>query len=89
MKQKVDLGTGEWGQHAGLIAFLPGDVHNAPDERLPEGAPVILAMRALDPQGNQLHAAEVEPVLGELETWSSCSVETTCGTSGFDPCCPR
>ena len=88
VKQKVDLGTGEWGQHAGLTAFLPGDTTLAPDEQLPEGAHVILALRVLDAKGNELHAAETEVVLGELETWSSCSTEATCGNSGFAPCCP-
>src|SRR4051794_24908042 len=88
-KQKVGLGTGDWGQHAGLTAFLPGDVNNAPDEQLPRGAHVIVALRALDPEGNELHAAETEVVLGDLEMWSSCSTESTCGESGFNPCCPR
>jgi hypothetical protein len=86
-KQKVDLGTGAWGQHAGLTAFLPGDVMNAPDEQLPEGAKVILALRVLDPMGKEVHAAEVPLVLGALEMWSACSTADTCGTSGFDPCC--
>lgn len=88
-KQKVDLGTGDWGQHAGLTAFLPGDVLNAPDEQLPEGATVILALRALDPKGNELHAAEITLVLGKLQMWSSCSADAACGTSGFEPCCTR
>jgi hypothetical protein len=86
-KQKVDLGTGDWGQHAGLTAFLPGDVMNAPDEQLPEGASILLSLRALDPKGNELHAAEIPLVLGKLEQWSGCSTADTCGTSGFEPCC--
>ncbi len=86
-KQKIDLGTGDWGQHAGLTASLPGDTSFAPDEQLPKGAHVILAVRALDEKGAELHAAEVELVLGDVEPWSACSSEKTCGNSGFEPCC--
>jgi hypothetical protein len=86
-KQKVDLGTGDWGQHAGLTAFLPGDSMLALDEKLPEGANIILSLRALDPKGKELHAAEISLVLGKLEQWSGCSSADTCGTSGFEPCC--
>jgi hypothetical protein len=88
-KQVVDLGQGAWGQHAGLTAFLPGDVHNVPDEQLPEGAHVILAMRVLDAKDAELHKAEIELVLGELEQWSACSSEESCGLSGNPPCCTR
>jgi hypothetical protein len=88
-KQAVDLGQGAWGQHAGLTAFLPGDTVNAPDEKLPKGTHVILAMRVLDSMGKELHSAEVEVVLGDLEMWSSCSSDAACGTSGFAPCCAR
>ena len=86
-KQLVDLGTGDWGQHAGLTAFLPGDTMNAPDEQLPKRAHVILALRVLDKNGNELHAGELSLVLGDLKSWSDCSTEDTCGTSGFEPCC--
>lgn len=85
--QVVDLGQGAWGQHAGLTAFLPGDTLNAPDERLPEGAHVILAMKVLDADDKELHQGEIEVVLGELEMWTSCSSEATCGQSGESPCC--
>ena len=86
-KQLVDLGTGEWGQHAGLTAFLPGDATSAPDEQLPKGAHVILSLRVLDKMGGELHAAEREVVLGDLVPWSGCSTAATCGNSGFEPCC--
>jgi hypothetical protein len=87
-KQLVDLGTGEWGQHAGLTAFLPGDTTSAPDEQLPKGTHVILSLRVLSDKGDELHAAEREVVLGDVVAWSGCSTAAdTCGTSGFEPCC--
>jgi hypothetical protein len=88
-KQVVDLGQGAWGQHAGLTAFLPGDVNFAPDEQLTEGTHVLLAMRVLGENQAELHAAAIEVVLGDLVTWSDCSTADTCGQSGFAPCCTR
>lgn len=82
----AELSHDHWGQIAGMTAFLPGDPFNGGKNKLPKGTHVLLSMRALKADSTELHAAEVELVLGD-EQDSSCSADPSCGMEGRAPCC--
>lgn len=76
-----------WHQFAGLQAFLPG-VHWDPTSALPKGTHVLLSATVLDDAMAVKHAAEVEIVLGETESWyPPCDTGPNCGAPGALPCC--
>ena len=88
-KEVVNLGGSSWPQHAGLQAFLPGQVWNQ-SSQLPKGTHVILSLRVIHSDGTTLHEASMEIILGDQEHWSPpCDPSPMCAQAlgGGAPCC--
>ncbi|MFT3775315.1 MAG: hypothetical protein QM820_58955 [Minicystis sp.] len=89
----VDLSSSAWPQSAGLTSFLPGNEYFEPDAQLPKGSHVLLSLSVLDVKQAVLHEAEVEVVLGDIQSWNPCDDSPECDPNGEvlgqTPCCGR
>ncbi len=65
----VELAGDEWPQHPGFQLGMPGDPFGDFEDPLPTGTRLRVVVEVLGATEPPLHSAEIDFVLGEIESW--------------------